>query len=241
MPSTIITGGAVRLGRAFAIHLAEKGYNIALHYGSSAKPAKKTMDAILQMGGSCQTYPCDLRNLVSVESLISSILNDFSDVSLLINNASNFIQQNVEKTETQALEDTIHINLMAPFLLMREYKKKINRGMIINILDQRITKNLPAFAAYSVSKVGLAHLTSIAAVEWGSSVRVNGIAPGLILPPPWETENYLKQNAPKIPMANHGSITDLLKGLDYLIDSPFVNGEILYIDGGESKSIPTTY
>ena len=127
MPSAIITGGAVRLGRAFALHLAHKGYDIALHYGSSNKRAEDTMEAILKTRVSCQPYSCDLRNPTEVEPLIASVLKDFSDVSLLINNASNFIEENVEQTQTQTLEDTLHINLMAPFLLMREYKKKINR------------------------------------------------------------------------------------------------------------------
>ena len=152
----------------------------------------------------------------------------------------NFILENIENTQTQTLMDTLHINLMTPFLLMREYRKRVNRGMIVNILDQRIMKNIPTFAAYSVSKVGLAHLTQMAAIEWGANIRVNGIAPGLILPPPWGTEEYLKREAPKIPVRNHGSLEDIVRGLGYLLDSPFVNGEILYIDGGESKAMSNT-
>ena len=81
MSSAIVTGGAVRLGCSFALHLAHKGYDIALHYGSSAKRAKETVEAIHKIGVSCQAYPCDLRNLEETESLITSILNDFSDIS----------------------------------------------------------------------------------------------------------------------------------------------------------------
>jgi len=77
MPSAIVTGGAVRLGRAFALHLAHKGYDIALHYGSSNKKAEDTVEAILKMGVLCQKYSCDLRNPAEVEPLIASVLNDF--------------------------------------------------------------------------------------------------------------------------------------------------------------------
>ena len=124
---------------------------------------------------------------------------------------------------------------MAPFILMREYKKKVNSGLIINILDERILRKVSTFGAYSVSKYALAHLTELSAVDWGETVRVNGIAPGLILPPAGSSDEYLVKNASNIPTKTHGSISDILRGLDYLLDSPFVNGEILFIDGGESK------
>ena len=111
----------------------------------------------------------------------------------------------------------------------------MNRGSIVNILDERILRTVPTFAAYSLTKVGLAHLTRMAAVEWGENVRVNGIAPGLILPPAGANDDYLKREAKRIPMKAHGLVEDILRGLDYLIDSPFVNGETLFIDGGQSK------
>ena len=81
----------------------------------------------------------------------------------------------------------------------------------------------------------MAHLTELSAVEWGETVRVNGIALGLILPLAGSSDEYLFKNAPNIPTKTHGNVSDFLRGLDYLIDSPFVNGEILFIDGVESK------
>ena len=75
----------------------------------------------------------------------------------------------------------------------------------------------------------------MSALEWAETVRVNGIAPGLILPPAGSSDEYLVKNASNIPTKTHGSVSDILRGLDYLLDSPFVNGEILFIDGGESK------
>ena len=124
---------------------------------------------------------------------------------------------------------------MAPFILMREFKKKIDSGLIINILDQRILKRISTFGAYSVSKSALAHLTELSAVSWGETVRVNGIAPGLILPPSGNSDEYLISHRENIPTKTHGNTSDVLRGLDYLLDSPFVNGEIIFIDGGESK------
>jgi pteridine reductase len=235
MSTAIITGGAIRIGQAMACHLASQGYNIALVHNSS--DPEKTLEKIRASKVKCNAYQCDLSDLGAVEKLIGLVANDFSDVELLINSASVFIQENIEKTSAETLTDTMNINLMAPYLLMREYKKQINKGSIINILDERIMKNIPTFAAYSVSKSALAHLTQLAAVEWGEVVRVNAIAPGLILPPKGETDDYLKRNAKNIPVKNHGNVDDILKALEYLLKSPFVNGETLFVDGGESKSV----
>jgi NAD(P)-dependent dehydrogenase (short-subunit alcohol dehydrogenase family) len=240
MPTAIVTGGAVRIARALSCYLAGRGYNIALHYNKSKQSADDVLAEIRAKGVRGEAYACDFTDLKASELLISRVVGDFADVALLVNSAANFILENIENTQTQTLIDTMNVNLMTPFLLMREYKKHVNRGMIVNILDQRIMKTIPTFAAYSVSKVGLAHLTHMGAIEWGANIRVNGIAPGLILPPPWGTEEYLKREAPKIPVRNHGSLGDIVRGLGYLLDSPFVNGEVLFIDGGESKAMSNT-
>ena len=235
MSSAIITGGAIRLGRAMALHLAKQGYDIALHYNRSEDPARQVQEEILSAGVRCSLFACDFNDLEQVESLIPRIVADFPDIDLLINSAANFIQENVENTTKTSLLQSVHTNLLAPYLLMRDYKKLVNRGMVVNILDERIQRNVPTFAAYSVAKVGLSHLTHLAAIEWGEKLRVNAIAPGLILPPAGESDAYLLRAAKNNPLKTHGSIDDILCGLDYLIGNRFVNGETLFIDGGESK------
>ena len=234
MPTAIITGGAVRLGKSFALHLANKGYNIALHFSKMRPAVKSVLDQLNSMDIKSKYYNCDFSNIENAEKLIDKVSQDFSDVTLLINSAANFIQENIETTNSKNLLETFHINLFSPFILMREYKKMFNKGMIVNILDERILRNIPTFAAYSVSKVGLAHLTRIASIEWGTTIRVNGIAPGLILPPVGQDDNYLKRESKHVPTGKHGSPENLIKGLDYLLENTFVNGEILFIDGGES-------
>ena len=234
MPTAIVTGGAIRIGRAMALHLARKGFNIALLYHSSGEASENTIKEVQSHGVQCQGYATDLRNLEEAELFIGKILKDFDDVELLVNSAANFIQENVEQTQLESLVDTLNLNLMAPYLLMREYKRKVNKGLIVNILDERVAKTLPTFAAYSVSKVGLKHLTELAAVEWGKSIRVNSIAPGLILPPQGGPPDYLEKAAKKVPTGTHGSLENLTKALDYLMENTFVNGETLFVDGGES-------
>ncbi len=233
MPTAIITGGAVRIGKALACHLADQGWSLALHHNAS--PPDEVIAYAKKAGVTCETFSGDLTNLTFVEGLVDRIKSDFVDIQLLINCAANFVQENVEQTSLQTLTDTMALNLMAPYLLMREYKRLIGKGMIVNILDERIAKNIPTFAAYSVSKVALEHVTKLAAVEWGETVRVNAIAPGLILPPAGHGQEYLDKNKKNVPTKTHGDVSDLTRALDYLIESPFVNGEILFVDGGDSK------
>jgi len=234
MPAALITGAAIRVGQGLAQRLAHRGYDVALHYHTSAPD--DTLDYCRRVGVEAKTYRCDFTDLPQVEELIDTVLADFKDLSVLVNCAANFIHENVEQTSLDTLERSLQVNLMAPFVLMREYKRRVNRGLIVNILDERIERALPAFAAYSVSKAGLAHLTRLAAVEWGRTVRVNGIAPGLILPPAGRGDEYLEQHKSDNPMQAYGSVDDLARALDYLLDSPFVNGEVLFVDGGESRS-----
>ena len=227
MPTAIVTGGAIRIGRAMALHLAGKGYDIALLYHSSGVASEETIENIRAQGVQCRGYAGDLRKMDEAESVIGKVLQDFKNVELLINSAANFIQENIEQTQLETLVDTLNLNLMAPYLLMREYKRKVNKGLIVNILDERVEKIVPTFAVYSVSKVALKHLTELAAVEWGESVRVNGIAPGLILPPQGAPPDYMEKE--NVPTHAHGTLDDLLKALDYLIENKLVNGETLFV------------
>ncbi len=230
MPTAIVTGGAIRIGRAMALHLAGKGFDIALLYHSSSTASEETIQSIRSNGVQCRGYSEDLRKLD--EAFIEKIFQDFDNVELLINSAANFIQENIEQTQLKTLADTLNLNLMFPYLLMREYKRKVNKGLIINILDERVEKTISTFAAYSVSKVALKHLTELAAVEWGQTIRVNGIAPGLILSPQGGPPDYLERAAKKVPARTHGNIENLLQALDYLMENQFVNGETLFVDGG---------
>lgn len=235
MPAAIVTGGAVRLGREIALHLARAGFDIALHYNFSRPAAEQTLKELKDLGVQSRAYAYDFTNLDLIPKLIAKINKDFKEVALLVNSAAIFPKGSIEETSTKELSKTIQINLMAPFILMREYKRIIRRGQIINILDQCIAKSLASHSAYSLSKSALARLTTLGAVEFGKKIRVNGIALGLILPFSKKDEDFFKKEKRRIPLKKTGNIEALLKGIEYLLLNSFVTGEILYIDGGESK------
>lgn len=236
MGKAIITGGGVRLGREMALHLAESGWDILLHYNTSSRAAEAVKEEIEKKGRTCALFPQDLAETDQIPAFFVEVVSGFPDIELLINSASIFPEATIRDTGMETLDSVFRINLMAPFLLMKEYRRQVNRGQIINILDQRILKNMPAHAAYTLSKSALSHLTKIGAVEFGPEIRVNAIAPGMILPPVGRDIGSLQKQSQIIPARRVGSVSALLKALDYLLGADFVTGETLFIDGGESKS-----
>lgn len=236
MSTAIITGGAVRLGREFALHLANRGHDIAFIYNSSKEAAVETEKEIRSLGVKAKGYRFELRNVEGIPSLMNEILHDFKDVSILINSASIFPKGFIADTSVESLRDAMNINLFAPLILMREYFRKVKKGNIINILDERIATNSPTRAAYLLSKSALERLTYMAAIEFAPDIRVNGIAPGLIMPKEGTDERYFAKRSKAVPLGRSGKVESLLTGIDYLLDNQFVTGEVLFVDGGESKS-----
>ena len=126
----------------------------------------------------------------------------------------------------------LQVNAWAPFVLSREFARLAGRGKIINLLDTKIISSDRTHVAYLLSKQMLAALTSMCALEFAPNVTVNGIAPGLILPPPGKDDSYLEQLAQTVPLKRRGSPDDIADAARYLLQSDFVTGQIIYVDGG---------
>jgi len=233
--TALITGSAKRIGREMALHLAKQSWNLALHYNSSQKEAESLRDYLkaLYPQQEFTVFACQLADESDLESLMSRVFKLCGSVDLLINNASVFDPGSIVKTDLSLFNHQMDVNLKAPFILMRDYARICKKGLIVNFLDTRITKFTSTYAAYSLSKVALAHLTQMGAWEFGPDIRVNGIAPGPSLPPLNGEANYLEDKASKTPMKSPGGIQPILKSLDYILDNHFLTGQILYCDGGE--------
>lgn len=233
--TALITGSAKRIGREMALHLAKQSWNLALHYNCSEKEAESLRDHLkaLYPQQEFKVFPCELSDETELETLISRVFKVCGRIDLLINNASVFDPGLILKTDLQLLNHQMDVNLKAPFILMRDFARICRKGLIVNFLDTRITKFTSTYAAYSLSKVALAHLTQMGALELGPDIRVNGIAPGPILPPVNSEPDYLEDKAAQTPMKLPGGIQPVLKSLDYIIENDFLTGQILYCDGGE--------
>lgn len=237
--TAIVTGGAVRLGRALAIALAEEGCKIVLHYGRSEKAARQTADEIEQQGGLVMLVAADFEDSEAAAKKVMDVaLSAFDSVEILINSAAIFEAGTLAETTGDLWDRHLSINLKSPFFLTKEFARRFSldrRGHILNILDWRATHPAAGCShlAYTIAKSGLAALTEALAIELGPSIQVNGIAPGAILPPPGKDQAYLQNLAKNNPLQRTGSPEDVVQSALYLLRSNFITGEILHINGGE--------
>jgi len=229
----LITGGAKRIGKAIALALAEHGFDIAIHYQRSQKEAESTASDIRKLDGTCELFRCDLSDSGAVEGLIPSVHRRFGRCDLLVNNASIFTRASLMDTSTDLLDRIIQINLKAPVLLSKAFASRCEKGQIINLLDTKISSNQSPYFIYTLMKKSLYDFTRMAAAELGPSIRVNGIAPGLILPSADSSSEDFERMGKKIPLQTTGNPSHIVQAVLYLLDNPFITGECLYVDGGE--------
>ena len=234
--TALITGASKRIGKAISEYLAEKGWNVILHFNSSQVEAENLKEE-LRLKFSTQRFEiikADLSNINEVISLIPKIISELGEFQLLVNNASVFDKGYLRETSIELFESQLNINFKAPFFLIRDFANYCKKGNIINLIDTRVTRNKSDFAAYSLSKKGLWELTKMTALELAPEIRVNAIAPGVTLPPVNEDEDYLANLARKTPMKLPGGIEPILKSVEYVLDNKHMTGQLLFADGGEN-------
>jgi NAD(P)-dependent dehydrogenase (short-subunit alcohol dehydrogenase family) len=182
--AVLITGGAQRIGKSIALALANRGFDIALHYNHSRVEVVQVAQEIRQKGVRCEVFVCDLQKESQVLLLLEKVYKKFRHLNLLVNNASIFQPSGLGKQGLKSLDSHWTINFRAPFILTGEFARLCRKGQVINILDTKITKNKTDYVGYLISKKALGELTKISAVALSPNIRVNGISPGIILPPP---------------------------------------------------------
>lgn len=234
--SALVTGGATRLGRYFAEALADAGYDIALHVNRSREEAEEVASGIRAKGRECEILPCDFLS-DNLSDLLKSAKQRFPGLNLLLNSASAYEPAPIASTELAMLETQFRVNMFTPLLLTRYFSEAVQEGQVINIIDNKVAYHQYPYAAYLLSKKSLAEMTRMAALEFAPRIRVNGIAPGVVLPASQRTSDYMEWRIEGIPLKQQGEPANLIRALYYLLDNPFVAGQILFVDGGESINI----
>ncbi|MFQ5441160.1 MAG: SDR family oxidoreductase [Thermodesulfobacteriota bacterium] len=232
MKTALVTGGAKRIGRAISLGLASMGYDIALHY-SATDPAE-IVSEIRENGVQCEPFQCDLSSEKEVLGLMGRVKELLPGLCLLVNNASIFERSTIRDTEAEDFDRHLAVNFKAPYFLSRDFQRCFGKGHIINIIDSKVIKNTSPYAAYLLSKKALKDFTFMAAKEFAPEIRVNAVAPGLILPPAGSNRDYLEKRAETIPLLKTGKPADIFNAVRFFIENDFITGQILYIDGGES-------
>lgn len=233
--TVLITGGARRIGKAIALALAAEGYNIALHYHSSKKEAQQTIREIREQGVVCEGFVCDLTSNELTSRLIQQVHRIFPDLCLLVNNASVFIPSELPTATYKVFERDMAVHVRAPFILTQEFARRCRAGQIINILDSHISGHETKHFTYLLAKKTLADFTRMAAVALAPAIRVNGIAPGPILPPTGADKQELKKKlGGSSLLQRQGSTENIVQTVQFLMKNTYLTGQIIYNDGGES-------
>jgi pteridine reductase len=232
--NALVTGAAKRIGREVALTLASQGANIALHYRNAENEARDLCIEIERYGSECWLFQADFERRDGYEGLIEAVFDKSGGVDVLVNSASIFPQSTLHDITWENLAAVMQINTWAPFYLCRSFAKKAKQGVIVNLLDARSGGIDPRHVAYLLSKQALETLTRFMALEFAPDIRVNGVAPGLILPPPGEDERYLERLINTVPLRRHGNEGNIADAVLFLIRNDFITGQVIYIDGGRS-------
>jgi NAD(P)-dependent dehydrogenase (short-subunit alcohol dehydrogenase family) len=231
--TALITGASKRIGRALAIALAEEGVNIVAHDRKSLeRETIKVCGEVTDCGARSWNISADLEKPEEYETLVARSIRAAGSLDILVNNASIFLPSTIMDVGFGDVTRHMHINAWTPFVLSREFARLVRSGKIINLLDTNISGHDRTHVAYIVSKQMLASLTKICALEFAPGITVNGVAPGLILPPNGKDETYLENLSKTVPLKRHGAPEDVSEAALYLLKSDFVTGQVVYVDGG---------
>jgi pteridine reductase len=233
--TALVTGGAVRVGRAIALGLAGAGMRVVVHYNRSAEPAEGLVREIRSAGGEAAALGADLSRHAEVERLAEEAERAFGGVDVLVNNASVFPAEAIGEVDEALWDHTFAVNLKAPFFLTQRLGARMKargEGVVVNLGDLAGIQAWQGYHAHALSKAGLMHLTRVAARALAPEVRVVAVAPGTVLPPEDLSEEAVRRLAERSPLRRNGSPDDVVDALLYLLRAPFVTGETLVLDGG---------
>jgi glucose 1-dehydrogenase len=239
--TALVTGGGIRLGRAFSLALADKGVNLAIHYHGSREKAEETAAMAQSKGVRAITVQADFNAPDTVRSVFPTILQSFKVVDILINNAAIYLKGKGLETNQENWEKQFHINLQAPFLLTQAFAQQLppsRPGRIVNITDAQLLQHYPGHFAYRLTKAALIEMTYMFALELAPQITVNALALGIMLPLAGkEGEVDLQEiGEARIPLKRAGSPQIAVENALHLIKSDFTTGAVLRVDGGEYLS-----
>lgn len=233
----LITGAGKRIGRALAEALGEDGWSVAVHYRSSARGAEETADAISKAGGMGVIVQGDLTEEKDLKALIPSASEKLGGpLRLLVNSASVFEDDTALDHDRQSWDLHFDANLRAPIALAQAFAKALpdsQKGLIVNVLDQRVWKLNPQFFTYTLSKAALFTATQTLAQSFAPNIRVNGIGPGPTLKSVHQSEDEFAAERAATLTQEGSRPEEIVRALRYLIDADSVTGQMIATDGGQ--------
>jgi NAD(P)-dependent dehydrogenase (short-subunit alcohol dehydrogenase family) len=231
----VVTGAAKRVGREIALYLAQKGFRLILHCNTSYQEALCLQEELQQKGFASAVVQGDLTNTSQLEILFSRFLQPFGRVDGLVNSASVFSLKSITEVDVATWQQDMALHAAAPFFLSKYlYQHLVGRnctGSVVNITDTKLSSPTSSRPSYYCSKASLAEETRVLAVALAPVVRVNAVAPGIILS--YDDSPYFSQMQQKLPLKKCGDPKDVCEAIGYLLSASFVTGQVIRVDGGQ--------
>ena len=246
MKRALVTGAGKRLGRAMALYLADRGFDVAVHYASSEDAANEVVAQIKSMGRNAVALQANLLEIDAMEGLLPAAVDALGGpITCLVNNASIFEYDTLSSATRDNWDRHMNSNLRAPFVLSQamaaqglqaevdETGEQIATGLIVNMLDQRVRKLTPEFMTYTLAKMGLWAMTQTTAQALAPMVRVNAIGPGPTLKGSRQSQDHFDGQRAATILKRGANASDIIAALGYFLDEPSVTGQLLCVDGGQ--------
>lgn len=246
MQRALVTGAGKRLGRAMALYLAGRGFDVAVHYATSQAAAEETASDIIAQGQRAFLLQANLLDEAETQALLPGAAAALGGpITCLVNNASIFEADDIHTATAESWERHIGSNLRAPFVLTQamaaqglqatsdERGEPRATGLIVNMIDQRVLSLTPEFMSYTIAKMGLWAMTRSTAQALAPAIRVNGIGPGPTLQGQHQTEEVFAQERRDTVLERGVNLEDITAALGYFLDAPAITGQLICPDGGE--------
>lgn len=246
MSRALVTGAGKRLGRAMALYLAQRGFDVAVHYASSATAAAAVVTEIRALGRNAHALQADLLDEDQTQELFPAAAHALGGpITCLVNNASVFEYDTVHSATRTGWDRHLDSNLRAPFVLTQAMAAQglaadtdaadepVATGLIVNMIDQRVRKLTPEFMTYTIAKMGLWAMTQTTAQALAPAIRVNAIGPGPTVQGIRQSDAHFAAQRAGTVSGRGANPSDITAALGYFLDAPAVTGQLLCVDGGQ--------
>jgi NAD(P)-dependent dehydrogenase (short-subunit alcohol dehydrogenase family) len=235
-PIALVTGGAHRIGRAICRDLSAHGWAVAVHYNRSADAAEELAGELREAGGRAMTIGAELADPVQLAGIFGAVQNELGHASLLVNNASMFVRDEVGRLDQQTWDTQLAVNLSAPVFLTEAFARQLpsgTHGNVVNLLDQRVLKPMPVYFSYQISKSALLTATRTMAQALAPQVRVNAIAPGPTLTHVLQPEENFENETRNVLLQRGADLAEFGNTVRYFVENRSITGQVIALDGGQ--------
>jgi NAD(P)-dependent dehydrogenase (short-subunit alcohol dehydrogenase family) len=233
----LVTGGGKRIGRFLVERLSAAGHAVVIHANSNAAEAEDLCRRLRTTNPNTWAIAADLSDATAARNLIGQASQLAGHpLSGLVNSASTFDFDTPDAIDAAAFDRAMAVNLRAPVLLSETFAAQADPAAdntIVNILDQKLWNMNPDFFSYTLTKAGLLAATDMMARAFAPKVRVNAIAPGLLLPSHKQTRAEFEEKAPLNPLRRPIDLDDLASALTFLMSNRALTAQVIHLDNGQ--------